>query len=390
MALVSDIFNYGNNTFRQKYGTFSKNRAIIGGVDPGKFEPSLKLETECAYADEFATEIKFIDKGLWDKESDGAVSTDNNKIIFDKTEYKCEFYDLPEKQEGGHEFFLNLKKKPLSKDLTFHCITKKVIPHFQPALTTEEKKTANRPANVTGSIAFLYDGYKHNIYGPGKQGHLEAPLFMLPGENRYGEWLINKILSIDGDKITWEFQITIPDDIYNSAIWNNGGLKIDPTFGYTSVGLSTSDQYGYFTFITNATLSEAGTVTSINVYLNLSSDDDMIPVIYNMSTSPTTLNTAGSIYNATAGTGWFSLPISAVLSAAEYAIGHMQHGISFSTSLYFDSNSKKGWIDYMGSWPTPDNPFTSDSTYNNRNYSDYSEYTTEGGGPVKKRVVTIF
>jgi hypothetical protein len=94
---------------------------------------------------------------LKDTEYEKAViSTDKDKIIWDKDNIKIEMYDYAE-GEGGYKFVWYLKSKPTTNKVEFFIQSKGLDFFYQPELTQEEKdKGVIRPENVVGSYAVYH------------------------------------------------------------------------------------------------------------------------------------------------------------------------------------------------------------------------------------------
>jgi hypothetical protein len=127
------------------------------------------------------------------------------------------------------EYEIIYDKKPLSNIVTLNLSFSEGLNFlYQPALTQEEiDEGANRPENVQGSYA-VYWRHKDNQYKTGKFCHIYRPKIHDSDNNEvWGELIYsnNQLL------------ITIPQDFLDGAVYP---VTLDPTFGYTTVGASST------------------------------------------------------------------------------------------------------------------------------------------------------
>lgn len=173
--------------------------------------------------------------------------------------YELEAGDVGE--DGGLEVETILKKKPKGKNanqIEFTLETKGLDFFYQPELTEEEKKQgAERPDNVVGSYAAYHKTSKHNQYKTGKAFHIYRPKIIDDNGNEvWGE--------LDIDEENNLLTVTVPQDFLNQAVYP---VRVDPTFGYTSAGGTTTGVFGaddFYGAVFNA--PEDGVVQDINYY----------------------------------------------------------------------------------------------------------------------------
>jgi hypothetical protein len=159
---------------------------------------------------------------------------------------------------GGLDVIITLNSKPLKNTLTFTYDSNGLTPYLQPKLTAEEiAEGCVRPEHVVNSIAFYADGKSNHLiggvnYGTGKVGHLyRMKAIDKKGEWAWFDWSIggnNQLIGTIDPKALAEF--TYP-------------VRIEPmgdTFGYVSLGASSSNAYAYNTQIRSDKISSAGAV----------------------------------------------------------------------------------------------------------------------------------
>ena len=195
--------------------------------DASKFHPQVKLikwDGKASFSIRLDTDI--IQNPI---SKDGIISTENVK-----------FYELPSSngsEEGGLEFDVEIKEKPLTNEMRFTIESKNVKFFRQGALTAWQiANNEHRPENVVGSYAVYQAGYKLTYangkqYGNNKLGHIFRPQTIdAVGKKVWDE------LDITGKTLT----VTIPWDFLEKAVYpihHAAGLDIGyKTAGSSSVG----------------------------------------------------------------------------------------------------------------------------------------------------------
>jgi hypothetical protein len=134
--------------------------------------------------------------------------------------------------------------------------------------TLEEIKRSIRPENMVGSYAVYHKTLKNNQYETGKVMHIPRPMvWEVDDKEGTTEWAT---LSFNED--TGNLCVTVDDDYLQKATYP---VRVDPTFGYTSVGASSQTFYSegstespsYYT-ASQFTLTEDGTVNETNAYIS--------------------------------------------------------------------------------------------------------------------------
>jgi len=201
------------------------------------------------------------------------------------------------------EFEILIKKPIPTNEITLNIDMDNLIAYYQNPLYVEFKNAnethafdnegnliAYRPIDIVDSIAFHYENYKN---GTGKAFHLLRGI--IEDSNGYKEYLKYSLKNN-------ELKIVIPILFLKSAKYP---LKIDPTFGKTSLGLSVGWWAGSNTLASRFYLSETGIIESIHLWNNDTTPTGTARVgIYNESGGlPHYLVLGPSGYLA-ASTGW--------------------------------------------------------------------------------------
>lgn len=142
--------------------------------------------------------------------------------------------------EGGFKVDILLNEKP---DTNVFCYTIEGAENYdffyQPPLTPEEiAEGASRPPEIEGSYAVYHKTLKNHIigqenYATGKVMHIPRPqVWEIGNEESTKQWAD---LSYENGQLC----VTAPQDFLEKADYTNG-VRIDPTFGYTSAGVSFS------------------------------------------------------------------------------------------------------------------------------------------------------
>jgi len=226
----------------------------------GEFLPQIKV---CRWGNKDGTNEVNFSARLVTNELTPIVTTEADKIIWQGEKTEAHFYDIQNEEypEGGYEFEIILKEKPLTNKIKFTLETKGLDFFYQLELTQEEiDQGTERPENVVGSYAVYASENKVNYVGRkeykcGKVGHIFRPKIIdSAGTEVWGELNIeNGVLSV-----------TIPQEFLDNAAYpirHAAGL----TFGYTSVG-GTEDNTTAANANNAASPAESGNVTKLTTY----------------------------------------------------------------------------------------------------------------------------
>jgi hypothetical protein len=235
-----------------------RNNAICWDDKQVDFYPQVKilnLNNEFNYSIRLNEEMTFGNKHQF--KADGIELGRDSKAFLENKNVKNECYtgsDL-------FEWFIYIKRKPLTNKIYFSINTKDVRWDYQGILTPEEiARGGNRPDDIQGSFALYCPKQNHIIggtnYMAGKVGHVPAPYVVL----------------LDGTKIKCQMTIDngllvieIPLEIYLNWNWEIP-LLLDPTLGYTTAGGSHFWGEGGVYYGIYATPASSGSMTSISFY----------------------------------------------------------------------------------------------------------------------------
>lgn len=171
-------------------------------------------------------------------------------------------------EDGGFEIEVLLTEKSKSNVFEFEIEGYEDLDFFyQPELTQEEiEQGVDRPENVIGSYAVYHKEKKNHIigdtnYATGKVFHIYRPKIVDADKNEIWGQL---------DYVDGVLSVTVPQVFLETAIYP---VRVDPTFGYTSVGASQVQRGGGTgkAWAELVTLTEDGDVESISVRMRADS-----------------------------------------------------------------------------------------------------------------------
>lgn len=288
-------------------------------------------------------------------------------------------------EEGGVEFDTILEEKPVSNRIIFPIETQNLDFFYQPPLDEEntdpnltciptecKDKDGNivnfRPENVVGSYAVYHESKQGDYSKMGGKNYMAGKAFHIyrpkvndsAGNEIWGE------LNIDEQAGT--LTITVDQAWLDNAVYP---VIIDPTFGYTTKGATQFADTGDVIRGYIASSTEAGTVTSISVYIKYYNGGATKSALYKDSDK----SLQGYTEEWTTTSGWdnwkaFNIISGGSLSAIDYHIVYWKN--STWDYFYYDSATGKyraQAVNY-GTWPDPWNPITS-----NLAFSIYATYT---------------
>ena len=375
---VKAKYSFDKNTFSHTPKDDDKDRikAEIGDEKQEDFLPQVKIQrwdNECNFS-----------ARLIHEETTPIIETEGDKIKWKGDKVEAHFYDMPEvSEDGGYEFEVILKEKPKTNVVKFSLQTKDLEFLYQPALTEKEiKEGANRPENIIGSYAVYAKEEKTNCTGKkeykcGKVGHIYRPQIEdANGDKVWGE------LKIDKDVLS----VTIPQKFLDNAAYpvkHAAGL----TFGYTTIGgssstLSTNNMRG-----SKGTPASSGTVSQISFYTHYYSGTRNVKTVLVENSGKTIISNGISNSVVVASTAqWFSFTFGtdpSVTGSDIYWIGAVP---SASTQYYYDSTGYNSFYDSSNSYSSPTNP--TDGDFNGSGIiSIYATYTSSGGTTTPPRTL---
>lgn len=367
---VKDKYLFENETFKRvaKANPKDKIEVEIGDSKQPDFKPQFKVMR-------WDNEVNFSMRA--EEHQQATVETDGEKIKYITPDYEVHQYDRPEvSEDGGFEFEWFLPKKPESNVLTATIQTKGLDFFYQPALTPEEiADGAFRPENVVGSYA-VYHKTKGGLndangkdYKVGKAFHIYRPEAVDAQGNK--TWCELNI-DVDGGLV----QVTVPQEFLDSAVYP---VVVDPTFGYTSIGGTTSGWGANYFRGRIGTPAVNGSVDSVSVYSGGVSTIFQGKVVIVDSTKTIVTDGIGGTFIVN-GTQWYTGTYTTkptVSSGQTYFAGNIME--SNNNLLYYDSGGTSGHsiFDISNSWLSPTSPTDANNT--TRFYSIYATYTASGG-----------
>jgi len=367
---VKEKYSIKNNTFAFIPKDNNKDRieTEIGDIKQLDFHPQVKIKR-------WDNEVNFSVR-LKHEEENPIISSKDEKINWKGDKIEVDFYDIKE-GEGGYEFEVTLKEKPVTNKVEFSLNTKGLNFYYQPELTQEEKNQGHeRPENIVGSYAVYASEEKLNYIGgkeykTGKVGHIYRPRI----EDANGDWVWGE-LKIEKETLS----VTIPQEFLDNAVYpikHASGL----TIGYTSTGGSYTN-FSANNMTGNKNTGASGTGNSMSVYcageanskarigLYLNSDDSLL-----------------AYTNETGVTGYASPEWKTMTFVSEPSL----NTVDYKFEIFVGVNIVRLWYDVTAgvdryqktsgqTYPTFPDTFSGYTTYNDSlKFSLYLTYTAISG-----------
>ena len=280
-------------------------------------------------------------------------------------------------EDGGLELEFVLSAKPNSDSINIPFSKENITLFYQPPLTEEFKqedceiwtetyvKTKKdeecwRPENVVGSYAVYHSSKRDGQYNTGKICHIFRPkLTDADGKTAWAEF------NRDAEK-TGQLTIMLPQAFLDSAKYP---IVVDPTFGYTSIGASTSDQGTARVRACRFQLTEAGTITQISAYIRANTSSVDAGIYADNSGAPAALLASASAQTVT-DWAWYNYSVNVELSAGFYWLAFRGPSMYWK---YDSGETNQEAYKIAGSLP---NPFGTPDGYTNSKVSIYATYTS--------------
>jgi hypothetical protein len=337
-----------------------KPKVTAGGKDKTKFVPNLNVSF---FDDEFYFNLNRKDKVIKNEKA----ATASGKASLSGIDTDIWYID----DKGRFKWDIEFASRPAVNSWTWELKhTKGIEFYHQPALTAEEiADGCIRPEEVVGSYA-VYCNKANNKYKTGKLCHIYRPFCY----DANGNTIYANLHITDG-----QLTITIDTKWLDSAAYP---VRLDPTFGYTSKGASSTGADALYLWGTRFTPPESGTAVSITAYVK--STDASFKwkyALYEYGTS-----TCSLLSGAAEGGGviddWSTLALSSsqAITSSEYVLA-LQGSVSTEALLfYYDSGEFSGQEGYAAHNYTDDWDSSESFTFNNRlRFSIYATYTESGG-----------
>jgi len=378
---ITDKYSIVSNAFRL-------NKIVNAELDEYKNEPKDEISVEIGDTKqtEFYPQAKIsrwnevnFSVRLKDTEYDKAIiTTDKDKIVWDKDNTKIEFYEDTE----GYKMVWYLKSKPATNKVEFSLQSKGLDFFYQPELTQEEMDDgAFRPENVVGSYA-VYHSTKGGMndkdgkdYKVGKAFHIYRPrLYDSNGLEAWG------ILHIENGI----YSVEIPQDFLDNAIYP---IKSNDTFGYDGVGGSNvSWQNG--AMVSLGTPEFSGTVTKITGKNDCTSGTQYVKAVIWLKADGSIITNgitpAVSITGSSPASRDFTYSSQpSVVGSTEYYVG----GIADSSNIrhYYDTGDAGDGGYSSNNYASPTSLGSLSVT--NYKFTYYATYTPAAAGPANLKSV---
>lgn len=305
-------------------------------------------------------------------------------------------------EDGGMEINIILNSKPASNVFNFTMENADNLDFFYQAPLWQEaglkaptkdctvtdcttaEGTSHRPDNVAGSYAVYYKDHANHLvgstnYATGKAYHIFRPLVTdTKGNTTWADLsYTNGVLSV-----------SVPQSFLDSAVYP---VKVDPTFGYTTKGVSqlANVRLGttlLCTLVGSYIASTGDVVTNYNIYGQVTAVDtndtpgfSLFSVVSGNPSTQLDATTTITIANTT-NQLWTSSAISVnPVAGVQYCIGASFSAIPLinnGISLDFDAGSPPGRINStLLGFPGIGNNYSPTGTDSGRQYSIYVTYT---------------
>lgn len=248
---------------------------------------------------------------------------------------------------------------------------------YQPPLTQEEiAEGAERPENVVGSYAVYHKTLKNHKLGEtnyetGKAWHIYRPQVWSLSTPLDKEWAILDYSNIQGTN-DGQLCVTVPQDFLDKAEYP---VRVDPTFGYTSVGGSVAIYGSQSLRGRIGTVSEDGLVDSVSVYHVDEDTANFKGIIVDLSKNIISDGVASTPGVITSTPGWRTSTFSPKPSVSGSTSYFASLVTDESTDFYYDAGGVSGdaFFDNSNSYSSPTNP--TDATNSSLFYSIYATYT---------------
>lgn len=239
-----------------------------------------------------------------------------------------------------------------------------------------------RPENVVGSYA-VYHKTKANHevgginYATGKAFHIYRPKAIdSVGAEEWATLVYSTTTEI--------LSVEVPQSFLDNA---NYPVRVDPTFGYTSIGAS-QDTWGLNYLVASkaaSTPASNGTLNSMSIYAKYNTlTSNFIPALYSDSSDlPDSrlaqVTSGGAAFGATF--DWVTTNISygSITSSTQYWLAHASEGNQYYDVKYDTATDEAQYLVPASPWP---DPFGTPVGNFDERISIYATYTAAGGATI--------
>lgn len=242
------MLKFDEKTKAYTYETGGRVQVEIGDSKQTDFLPRVKLsiwDNECNIS--FGIDVDKLSQAKGSKQATPTVEIEDDTVKWtDGNTTEAHFYPLDVfegGEDGGFEFEVIWSEKPESNIINLTMNTPKDLKfYYQAPLTQEEiDEGCERPANVVGSYAVYHSSKQGDYsrmggknYKTGKAFHIYRPEAVdADGNKAWCELYIDPVEQIA--------TITVPQEFLDVAVYP---VVVDPTFGYTSAGGTSSYNFG--------------------------------------------------------------------------------------------------------------------------------------------------
>lgn len=271
---------------------------------------------------------------------------------------------------------------------------------YQPALTEQEiAEGAERPENIVGSYAVYHKTLKNHQqgrenYATGKVLHIPRPqVWELNNQEVTKEWAELSYTDDDG------LCVTVRQEFLDKAEYP---VRVDPTFGYTSIGASSGQLCSATSDTSNRigsmySLAESATVTEMQVYGDTSTGSYNLPISVFLnyedgagSGSHTQVVLVDTTQAVSTTNAWEVFTVANVpVSPANIVINYVCDGEAVPSGNYrryhdSASNINQYFESFTGSGSyaaSQESPWTETASIGNNSYSIYATYTASEDSP---------
>jgi hypothetical protein len=356
----------------------------IGDASVVEFKPNLKLKKwggECAISAELVV-----------PETETAVDSltpDNKKVECDFSDKLVEFFDLPASDEhpsGGFEFLITLKEKGAPLTVNFTLNLNNVVLYRQPPMAERIGMDGIVSGNETQGFderGNIIHQCPENIVNSLAIYHANTPLNKVGGINyksgKIGDIYRPKAIDQRGNETWCEMvlernilSITVPKEWAEKAEWP---IKVDPTFGYNTIGGSSVSGISFpVCHVGSGLIYTAGSRERITQFSVYGSGGGCDAALYTISGGvPVDLLGSATAIDLPASAGWANSAAVSIIMGNGITYG-MATGNYTTATLYYDvtTGNQRSAETRAGALQTP----WSHANYSAAQYSFYATYET--------------
>lgn len=397
--MAQPIWNNSTKSYSQEQKTDPKDRIEVevgDSKDSIEFHPQMKMmrwDNEANVS--FRLVHDFIPGNVTQTEENGVITWSKKQ---GQNEWIARFYEDWGTPEGAYKFAeLVMPSRPPVNEISFTTTSKDVDFIYQPALTQQEiDEGSSRPDEVSGSYA-IYSKSSGGLnrsdgkdYKVGKVGHLYRA----------------KLIDDNGDEIWADYNTDLNETgiltVSVDPAWLDNAVYpvvLDPTFGNTSVGASTSANTSDSIWSAKATAPVSGEVTQMSVYAEKSTTNFNSECgLFVASDMSLVTNQSDQVTINSSTAQWWDYDFSSTASVTnqDYYLAWFNDGQGTNNQIIYYDNDVGGATDQrrtkfsmtFSSWPDPFSGYSEDddvlsiyATYSvSRSPGEFWALVVAGGG----------